>query len=172
MAEMSQVSSETSSQANSTDARPVYEVGFHVVPTAEESEVQRIVGDIRAQILKGGAEILSEGAPVRTRLAYAIEQTSAGKREAFEEAHFGFIKFVTEREFIPALQTYLRADKNLIRYLLAETTREDVMAAPRRATFASDRLEGETIKKPQAEPEKKGKVSEEDLDKSIDALVS
>ncbi len=50
--------------------------------------------------------------------------------------------------------------------------REDATVAPRRAVFTSDRLEGETIKKPAAAPEEKTAVSEEELDKSIDALVS
>jgi hypothetical protein len=55
--------------------------------------------------------------------------------------------------------------------LLVETVREDV-APTRRAVFTSDRLEGETLKKPVAEAEKPAEVSEEELDKSIDALVA
>lgn len=173
MAETSQVSTETSSQANSPkETRPIYEVGFHVVPTVEESAVSGVVEKIRAEIEKGSAEIISEQMPAKMRLAYTIERSSTGKTEKYDEAYFGFIKFATERENIGSLEAMLRSNREILRYLLIETVREDISSAPRRATFTSDRLEGETIKKPQAEPEKAGEVSEEDLDKSIDAIVA
>ncbi len=152
MAETSQVEVTTSSQANSPkETRPSYEIGFHVVPSAE---------------------IISETAPSRIRLAYTVVRATSGHHEKFDEAYFGTIKFATERENIPALEVWLRANREVLRFLLVETIREDLVNAPRRATFTSDRLEGETIKKPVAEPEKSAEVSEEDLDKTIDAIVS
>lgn len=174
MAETSQASIEVSSQANSPkETRPIYEIGFHVVPSLDEAGALAAVAKIRDAVAKGDAEIISEGAPTKTRLAYTIERMASGKYEKFDEAYFGFIKFATERENVPALEAMLRADRSILRFLLVQTVREDVMAAPRRVTFASDRLEGEVIKKPVAEPEKAvGEVSEADLDKSIDALVS
>ena len=173
MAETSQASAETSSQANAPkETRPIYEIGFHVVPNLDEAGAAKAAEIIRAAVEKGDAEIISEGAPTRVRLAYTIERATAGHREKFDEAYFGFIKFATEREHVSGLETTLRANRDIMRYLLVETIREDLVNAPRRATFASDRLEGETIKKPAAAPEKTGEVSEEDLNKSIDALVS
>ena len=62
--------------------------------------------------------------------------------------------------------------KEILRFILVETTREDSIAAPRRAVFSSDRLEGKTIEKRPGAVEKGGKVSDEELDKSIEALVS
>jgi len=173
MAETSHPAEAGSSQANiPKETRPIYEVGFHVVPTVDEAGVPAVVAKIRAVLEKGDAEIISEQAPLRTRLAYTIERATVGKREKYDEAYFGCIKFATERENIAALEQLLRSDREILRYLLVVTTREDIMSAPRRATFTSDRLEGETIKKPAAAPEKAGEVSQEDLDKSIDALVS
>lgn len=170
MAEMSQASA--SSQANSPETRPIYEVGYHAAPSSDEAAPAKIAEAIRAQLEKGDAEIISEGAPSRMRLAYTIERVTTGKHEKFDEAFFGFIKFAIDREHIAALQEMLRNNRQILRFLLVETTREDIMNAPRRVTFSSDRLEGETIKKPVAAPEKTVEVSEEDLDKSIDALVS
>ncbi len=173
MAETSQVSPETSSQANSPkETRPIYEVGFQVVPTVEESAVPAVVDAIRAELGKGDAELISEQAPAKMHLAYTIERKATGRNERYDEAYFGFIKFATERENIQALEAFLRSNRSILRYLLIETVREDISSAPRRATFTSDRLEGEVIKKPTAEPEKVGEVSEADLDKSIDALVA
>lgn len=150
-----------------TSSEPVYEVGFHLVPTLSESEVTSAVEAIRALV---GKVIIKEEVPRKLTLAYIIERSKAGRREKFAEAYFGFIKFEAEKEQIPAIAEALRADQNVLRHLLIETVREDVTTS-RRAVFASDRLEGETIKKPQAAEEKPAEVSEEELDKSIDALV-
>jgi ribosomal protein S6 len=172
MAEMShpEAQAEGSSQANTpVDPRPVYEVGFHVVPTASEDEVSRTVEKIKAEITKGNAEIINEQFPTKMALAYTVEQSSSGKREKFSEAYFGFIKFATERENIPQLEKLLQSTKEVLRFLLIETVRDEVVV--RRAVFTSDRLEGETIKKPTSAPEEKGPVSEEELEKSIEALT-
>ena len=51
MTEMSQVEAqaETSSQANTPkDSRPLYEIGFNVVPTVEESKVGEVIEAISA----------------------------------------------------------------------------------------------------------------------------
>ena len=127
MAEMSQASAETSSQANSPkETRPIYEIGFHVVPSADEATITNVAKDVRAAIEKGDAEIITEGAPSRMRLAYTIERATAGHHEKFDEAYFGFIKFATERENIPALEAFLRGNSSILRFLLVETVREDL----------------------------------------------
>lgn len=169
MAEMSQTV-EVSSQANMSQSQPVYEVGFHIVPTVGDEGVAGVVDQIRSAL--GTAEIISDSFPQKMRFAYTIERSTAGKREKYDDAYFGFIKFATDREAIPAFEQALRANRNVLRSLLIETVREEIAIAPRRAVFASDRLEGETIQKPVAVEEKAVEVSQEELDKSIDALVS
>jgi ribosomal protein S6 len=173
MAEMSHPGEPGSSQANAPkDTRLIYEIGFHVVPTVEEAKVADVVEEIRAALAAAKAEVLSEQFPAKMQLAYTIERAASGKREKYNEAYFGFIKFaVEEREGIPAIEGTLRSSKNILRSLLVESSLADA-AQPRRAVFSSNRLEGETIKKPVAAPEEGGAVSEAELDKSIDALVS
>ncbi len=173
MEEMSQESQDSFTQANpNADSRPIYEIGYHIVPTIEEAAVGTAVEKIRAELGKGDAEVISEGFPAKVVLAYTVERASTGKREKYNEAYFGWIKFALDREHIPSFENFLRNDKEILRHLLVETVREDASATPRRAVFSSDRLEGETIKKPAASPEPKAEVSEEELNKSIDALVS
>ena len=174
MAEMSHADAqaEVSSQANETkDGRPVYEVGFHVVPSVEETNVGDVVESIRTELAKGNAEIIKDQFPQKMMLAYAVERSASGKREKYTESYFGFIKFAMERGHITDLEALLRNSKEILRYLLIETEREEPVIA-RRAVYSSNRLEGETIKKPVATPETPSEVSDEDLQKSIDALVS
>ena len=148
----------------------IYELGFHVVPTVQDDGVAGVVEAIRLAL--GTAEIINEQFPQKMTLAYQVERSDAGKREKYNEAYFGCIKFSLPRETIPVLEIKLRSMKNVLRFLLIETTREDISATPKRAVFVSDRLDGETIKKPIVEEEKVVPVSEEELDKSIEALVS
>jgi ribosomal protein S6 len=175
MAEMSQTeaAAEVSSQANAPkDSRPIYEIGFHVVPTVTEAQLSDAMAALRAQIAKAGGEIIGGGEPTKMTLAYVIERAVSGKREKYSETYFGWVKFVVEeRAGIPELESYLQHAREILRYLLIETVREEA-PVQRRAVFASNRLEGEVIKKPASAPEAAaGPVSEEDLDKSIEALV-
>lgn len=172
MEETSQVSLETSSQAAPKDTRLIYEVGYHVVPTIEEAKVGDTVEKIRAVLAEAKAEVIGEQFPAKITLAYTVERATTGKREKYNEAYFGWIKFAVEdREHIPALEAVLRTTNEILRSLLIQTVRDEV-ATPRRTIFSSNRLEGETLKKPTTTPEEAGPVSQEDLDKSIDALVS
>ena len=160
---------EASTQAQE-DKRPVYEVGFHVVPHVGEEGVAAVVEKVRNAI-GSEAEFIAEGFPQKMRLAYAVERSEAGKREKFGESFFGWIKCATERESLPSLQASLGDIKEVLRFLIIQTVREDIAQAPRRAVFTSDRLEGQTLAAPKREAEKSGEVSEEELDKSIEALV-
>ena len=163
-------SEQEQSQATATigDSRPVYEIGYHLVPTIAQDNVAAEADKVRA--LLGDAEIIKSAVPAKFRLSYVIERSAAGRREKYAESYFGFIKFAIDKEAIPAVEAGLRANRNVLRHLLIETVREDV--TPRRAVFTSDRLEGETIHKPETVVEEKGEVSEEELNKSLDALVS
>ena len=157
-------------QANK-DMTPIYELGFHVVPTVGDDGVAAVVELVRKAL--GDNEIISEQFPTRMPLAYTVERSVQGKREKYTEAYFGFIMFAMERENMPAFKVVVSGIPEVLRSLIIETVRED-MPAPRRAVFASNRLAGETIKKPEvvAPTEKTVEVSDEELDKSIDALVA
>ena len=168
-AEVAELSQANKSPDQPASGVPVYELGFHLVPTILEDGVAAIALKVRA--ILGDAEIINDQFPALMTLAYTIVRSNQGKREKYNEAYFGFIKFATERENLPAMQAKLTALQQVLRFIIVETVREDIMP-PHRAVFSSTRLEGETIKKPEAAPEKTVEVSEEELDKSIDALVT
>ena len=163
MSDKSQASDMASTQASKADIRPVYEVGFHLVPSIPEDGVAAAVESIRAVL--GTAEFISEQFPEKMTLAYTIERADTGRREKFTESYFGAIKFALEREAIGEVEVALRGMKNVLRFLLIETSRED-LTTPRRAVMA------ERAEDTKAVPEKGAEVAEGDLDKSIDALVA
>ncbi|HEV7449749.1 MAG TPA: hypothetical protein VGP13_04415 [Candidatus Paceibacterota bacterium] len=158
------------SGADVTSAPIIYEVGFHLVPTIAEDGVGAAVEKVRKAI-GADAEFISEVYPTKMQLAYVIERAAQGKREKYGESWFGWIKFAQIPSKIPALEAELNASREVLRSLIIETVREDIAPPKARAVFVSDRLEGETIKKPAAPQEKPAEVSEVELDKSIDALT-
>ncbi|MEK7109199.1 MAG: hypothetical protein AAB919_02075 [Patescibacteria group bacterium] len=169
MAETAQAPA-ASTQAPPKDSRPVYEVGFHLIPSITEEGLGAAVEKVRA--LLGDAEIIAQGFPQKMTLSYTIERANAGKRDKFTQSYFGWVKFaVLERGGIPALEKALTAETEVLRFLIIETVREDIKEAPRRAVFSSDRLEGKTIEKPAGAAEKPSEVSDAELDKSIEALT-
>ena len=181
MAETSQAEQASSqatispSAATVKNTTPVYEIGFHIVPTVGEEGVSAVVESIRKEL--GDAEIISEGFPKKITLAYQVDLPAgrqgadAGKREKYTESYFGHIKFAMQREGITAFTEAMRVMQPILRFLIIETVREDIATAPRRAVFTSDRLEGKILEKPVAEPEKAAEVSDAELDKSIEALT-
>ena len=161
---------EAFTQANEKDERTVYEVGFHIVPTVSEADLAGAVENVRTIITSSGAEVIKEKAAEKITFAYRIERSISGKREKYTEGYFGWIRFAVEAGEMPAITQTLRNTHDVLRFIVVETTREDT-PSPRRAVFESKTLEGKTIEKPMTEVEKPAEVSEEELNKSIDALV-
>jgi hypothetical protein len=52
------------------DATRVYEVGYHIIPTVAEENIESIVSEIRSVIEKAGGSFIAEGAPSLIKLAY------------------------------------------------------------------------------------------------------
>src|SRR3990167_4425026 len=50
----------------------IYELGYHIIPTVKEEDVEKIVGSIRSVIEKAGGSFIAEGAPSLTKLSYAM----------------------------------------------------------------------------------------------------
>ncbi len=156
-----------------SDEKAVLETGFHIVPTVAEAEVGAVVERVRTSVEKVGGSIIAQEMPKRMQLAYRIERPVAGKREKYTESYFGWIKFEAPKGAAKQIEHDLHEMTEILRFIIIHTTREAITFTPR-VVFSSDRLEGKTIEKPAivAAEEKKAAVSEEELDKSIDSLVS
>ncbi len=168
----------TQANSDSSEAQPprstetIYEVGYHLMANIPEAEVGGTADTIRQLIISRKGTILSEGLPQRMTLTYPIIRSVSGKRETFVDSYFGWVKFSAEAEDVEALNDPLRGMREVIRYIVIKTLRDDAPTTKHRAIFVSDRLEGETIQKPSVAPEKSEVVSEEELDKSLEAIVS
>ena len=52
----------------------IYEIGYHIIPTVKEEDIEKTVGEIRKAIESsvGKATFIAEGAPSLMKLAYPM----------------------------------------------------------------------------------------------------
>lgn len=151
----------------------VYEVGYHISPEVKEDELESVVGGIRSVIEKGAGSFIAESAPSLMKLAYPVETRVAGKIVEHDRAYFGWLKFEATAEVAHALEAALKASRDIIRFVVFRTVREDTRAQFKAPTLREVKRT-DTLKPAmrRAEESAAAPVSEEDLDKAIDVLTN
>lgn len=142
----------------------LYELGFHIVPSVAEEKLVEEVSAIKSALQSAGGTFVSEEFPKLRPLAYEISKKIGPVKHTYDKAYFGWIKFECEAAEIPALNKAFTADEKILRFLLIHTTKESSMPIskmPRGKDSDTAGEEGESAP-----------VSEAELDKSIDALIS
>ena len=150
----------------------IYEVGYHIVPSFKEEDLEGVIGAIRSVIEKSGGSFISEGAPALTRLAFPVAIKSRGKSDEYDRAYFGWIKFEASVSTVDALEAALKRDPAILRYLVFRTVREETRARVKLATIRDVRRT-DTLKPALTKPEVSGEpVNEEELDKALNTLTT
>lgn len=148
----------------------IYELGFHLISTLSEEDVAKHFSHLREMIEKEGGACISEESPKRRELAYTMVQKENSKNTKFDTAYFGWIKFKGSPEQAVSIKESVYADRNVLRFLIIKTVRENTLAQRERpVTYVRP------SKPLRAAPKKEelGKeVSEAELDKTIDELVA
>lgn len=159
------------SEENEDKILRVYEVGYHLVPTILEGEVEGAVGAIRTVIEKAGGSFIAEGAPLLTKLAYSMIAKVGGKRVPHDRGYFGWIKFEADTSAAEAVRNHLVANGPILRSMVFETVREDTRAKikmPLREVKRTDTLKAAPRRETSAVSTP---VSEEEIDKAIETLT-
>lgn len=161
----------------------VYEVGFHIVPLVrasadgrEEDKVAAEVDSIKSIIEKNGGVLITDEFPKLINLAYTMVKDIDGKRMKFDTAYFGWLKFEMKTDSITAVKGWMDNNKNVLRFLIIKTVKESTLA-PKTIIFGKDdslRKAGSksAFKKKDNTEKKKIFVSEEELDKTIEELIT
>jgi ribosomal protein S6 len=148
----------------------IYEIGYHVLSTFSDEQVEAVTAELRAKIAEAKGTMIAEGAPVMTKLAYTMStQTAGGKKNNFDRAHFGWMKFEMMPDAAHAFKAFIGVHKSLLRSMLFTTVREDTRAAAR--AVLKDIRRTDTIETPRRE-EKSVEVSEAQLDKALEEIVT
>ncbi len=149
----------------------VYEVGYHIVPSKKEDELDGVVAQIRALIEKTGGKLISEGAPALQRLAQNISVQEHGKRVDYDRSYFGWIKFEAPVEVTKTLEKSLATTGDVMRSVLFRTVREETRARFKAGSVREVRR-GDVIRSAPRKEESAAPVSEEELEKAIEDLTA
>jgi len=154
----------------------IYELGYHILSSLSEDELQEEVGALKGMIEKVGGVFVAEEAPVMFRLAYTIVRSVGGRREKYDTSYFGWMKFELPFGTAHTLQEELEKRESILRFLIIKTVREDTRAGKRIFQVKEEGISAPSRKtdSPVVSEEKKVSqepVSEEDLDRTIDELV-
>lgn len=149
----------------------VYEVGYHLTPTIDESEILTHTAKIRALIEENSGSVISEEMPKLITLAYEIYKSVNTKKQKFNKAFFGWIKFEMAPMRVLNLKKEIENLPEILRLLVIKTVKENTMHTPKMPIF---KKENPMISKEsflQVENPEKEEFSEEEIDKTIDELV-
>jgi ribosomal protein S6 len=166
------IESNPSGASKETGESRIYEVGFHIVPIVAEENLSEETTFIRDAITNAGGEIISEGAPSKMKLAYAVDVEVGGDRKTFNTSYFGWIKFELLGENLEKVKKALDLRENVLRHLIVKTIREDTIV-PRESSTGAERQEA--VSSPVAVAEEPKELTEDDkkaIDESIEELVS
>ncbi len=154
----------------------VYELGFHVLSTLGEDELEVAVESLRKAVSAHGGTFISEATPELLDLAYTMTVNEGGKHTKYDTAYFGWIKFEMDPEQAVLLKSeVLETDKNILRYILIRTVREETRAQMREETLqtleevkTTGTIQNKKVKDESKEGEE---VSDSEIDKAVEELV-
>lgn len=149
----------------------IYEVGYHIVPTVAEDQVEKIVGEIRAQIEKAGGSFIAEGAPAMTRLAYDMETREGDKHVSHDRGYFGWLKFEAPIAAAEELNAAMAQNSQILRHIVFQTVREETRARMKAPTLREVKRTDTIRTSPRREEEAAAPVSEADLDKALQDIT-
>src|SRR3989338_1015761 len=155
--------------ASLADAQSVriYEIGYLIVPSVKEEDLEKIVGAVRTEIEKAGGSFIAEGAPSMTRLAYAIALRVGDRTEEHDRGYFGWIKFEARIEGAQALDAAFKGNASRLRSIVFRTVREDTRAKYKAPTLREVKRTDTIKSTPRRVEEPSVAVSEEELDKAL-----
>src|SRR3989344_4245141 len=83
----------------------IYEIGYHIIPTVKEEDIEKTVGEIRKVIESsiGKATFIAEGAPSLMKLAYPMSVREGEKYTEYDRGYFGWKKFEAPASIVAVL---------------------------------------------------------------------
>ena len=146
----------------------VYEVGYLLLPTIPEEHLATEVQNIKSIIEKHEGSFITEDFPKLRPLAYTMKKSATGQNLRFTNAYFGWIKFEVSSGSIPAIQAALEKNENVLRSMVIGTVKENTLYTQRVAYRPAEEGETPAVVIDEAPKEK---MSEEEIDKTIENLV-
>lgn len=177
------MSTEEVSEKTGKESHTIYEVGYLLLPTIAEEKLGAIVAKLHAVIVEKGSSIIAEEAPKMRALDYPMSKVIDTKNQSFDHAYFAWIKFEIASDEVASIKKSIETQGEVLRALFIKTVKESTLMASKVSEREAQKGAGgkvaEGVVAPadeavEASGEKlveKTKVDEEEMDKSIEALV-
>ncbi|MFA6273268.1 MAG: 30S ribosomal protein S6 [Candidatus Paceibacterota bacterium] len=151
---------EENQELDTEKEKRVYEASFLLLPSLVDEKLLQTFAAIKETLSGAGAVMISDGFPKPRPLAYPINK--------FESAFFGWLKFESASEALVILREFLKNNKEVIRFLIIKTVRENAVVTPVFFGKIRPRAEKDGAKE---ETPASLKMTNEELDKTIEELV-
>lgn len=146
----------------------IYEVGFHLLPKVAEGDIPAEVEKIKAILSTHGASVIAEESPRMIQLSYPMSRAEAGKRDRYNQAWFGWVKFEVLPTEVKPIEEGIGRMNTVLRLIVISTVRESTRSGK---LLLSERPLGETIRKPEMHKGEK-KLSEAEIETAVETLVA
>jgi ribosomal protein S6 len=142
-------------------------VGYHLIPVIGDDNLGAQVTRIKDVIESHKGVVITDEFPKHLELTYPMVKITENKRATYTSAYFGWIKFEVTPDGAVAIDKDLKANTEILRFMLVKTVRENTMA-PKKVVMAK-KEEGSV--RPTEPKEEVPEMTEEELDKTIEELV-
>lgn len=150
----------------------VYEASFHINPVLSDDKLESKFQSVKDVIGKASGEIIAEGAPYKLGLAYPIEGEVAGQKRIFDEAYFAWVKFEGGSDTMEAVNSALKSDPEIVRFLTVKTLREETFVPRERAQSVSDDDSSDSFADNVEETVELTEEGEKELDAAIEEMIA
>ena len=152
--------SETEIQNHDEDIK-LYELGFNLVSSIAESELDKEFISLKDIITKHKGSIVSESNPTLIDLAYTMIKNIDSKRVRYDQAYFGWVKFNAFPDVIEGLKDDIEDLPSVLRFMILNASEEGNISSQTVARAISGEVEEVVEKKDEASEDNKETPSEE-----------
>lgn len=168
---MAYMETDLNTNDKSSTAR-IYEIGFLFVPTIKEEALASDVSSMKDALSKQGAVFISEEFPRMIDLAYTMDRIVEHKRQKYDSAYFGWVKFEADPSVLDTIKKSLESNEKIIRFLIIKTVRENTIFRRQSQKHNTDSKSRVSVSNDEGNTEElDATASTAEVDKQIDALV-
>lgn len=109
----------------------IYEFSYLLVPTLSHEAAVSKIEALKSKIASYGGEVIGEENPHIRGLAYEMRAAINNAYQTYNDAYFGWVKFELPYEKTGALTKDIELDKEIFRFLLIKTVRENTIWSKR-----------------------------------------
>jgi len=137
-----------------------YELGFHIIPDLDETELQTSFNSLVEQVNKLGGSIVSTKEPKKQRLSYPINHK--------KQSYFGTVDLKGKVEIVDKLNQELKLNNNVMRYIILKHEENEKVLRPQ---TGKDKPRMKTHSDSPVKKDTEKEVKSEDIEKQLEEVI-